>query len=168
MYIKKQDKKRINENLKDICKLNNKQNAISSIANRNSTKLKNINSNNSKTNRLRNDSYCNSIENKRRFLGLEFKPNIKRELSIQTEKNSERKNKLLKRFKFEKKFNNFIDKQNLIKVKKRNIFNDSKQNTKKKNINNLLKYKTMTNFNSERKNEINNKIPKKMNYRIYI
>ena len=155
--IKKEDKKRLNENLKD-----------SSIVNRNSTKLKNINSNNSKTNRLRNDSYCNSIENKRRFLGLEFKPNIKRELSIQTEKNSERKNKLLKRFKFEKKFNNFIDKENLIKVKKRNIFNDSKQNTKKKNISNLLKYKTMTDFNSERKNEINNKVGKKMNYHIYI
>ena len=57
------------------------------------TKL-NINKENKlKKNNFRKDSYCTSIEKKRRALGLEFRPSFQRELSIQTEKIVDKKKK---------------------------------------------------------------------------
>ena len=166
--VNKERENKLNKNFDNISKLNNKLNLNSSITNRNSMKLKNINSKKQKSNRLRNDSYSNSIENKRRFLGLEFKPNIKRELSIQTEQNLERKSKLLKRLKFEKKFNNLIGRENFIKVKKRNVINDSKKNSKMNNLNSILNNNIVNHLNNDGKNDVKNQISKKKNYHIYI
>ena len=162
---------------------NDKYNSNRAIQNKNTNcnknKLKIINPNKSKESHIRSDSFNNSIENKRRFLGLEFKPNIKRELSIQTEHNSEKRNKFLQKVKSGTKFNNLIEKNKLIKVKKREakkkIINREKENDKNKNVSSLLKYKTMTNFNRVKrnlnflsKNEENKEFGKKMNYHIYI
>ena len=166
--VNKERENKLNKNFDNISKLNNKLNLNSSITNRNSMKLKNINSKKQKSNRLRNDSYNNSIENKRRFLGLEFKPNIKRELSIQTEQNLESKSKLLKRLKFEKKFNNLIGRENFIKVKKRNINNDSKKNSKMNNLNIILNNNIVNHLNNDGKNDVKNQVSKKKNYHIYI
>ena len=166
--VNKERENKLNKNFDNISKLNNKLNLNSSITNRNSMKLKNINSKKQKSNRLRNDSYSNSIENKRRFLGLEFKPNIKRELSIQTEQNLERKSKLLKRLKFEKKFNNLIGRENFIKVKKRNVINDSKKNSKMNNLNSILNNNIVNHLNNDGKNDVKNQVSKKKNYHIYI
>ena len=166
--VNKERENKLNKNFDNISKLNNKLNLNSSITNRNSMKLKNINSKKQKSNRLRNDSYSNSIENKRRFLGLEFKPNIKRELRIQTEQNLERKSKLLKRLKFEKKFNNLIGRENFIKVKKRNVINDSKKNSKMNNLNSILNNNIVNHLNNDGKNDVKNQVSKKKNYHIYI
>ena len=69
------------------------------------------------------------------------------------------------------KFNNLIEKNKLIKVKKR----EAKKNYKNKSVSSLLKYKTMTNLNRVKrnlnflsKNEENKEFGKKMNYHIYI
>ena len=156
-----------------------KQNIPKSNTNSNFLKLKNINSEKSLSNHLRNDSYCNSIENKRKILGLEFKPNIKRELSIQTEKNLEKKNRLIQRIKKEKKLNNLYERDKLIKVKKmddnKKRFNGLKKNIKINNIRNLIKNRTVTNFSREKnnislttRNEGGEHLNKKFNYHIYI
>ena len=185
------------KDINNICRLNNnnkymsknklnsndKYNSNRTIQNKNTNcnknKLKIINPNKSKESHIRSDSFNNSIENKRRFLGLEFKPNIKRELSIQTEHNSEKRNKFFQKVKSGTKFNNLIEKNKLIKVKKREakkkIINREKENDKNKNVSSLLKYKTMTNLNRVKrnlnflsKNEENKEFGKKMNYHIYI
>ena len=167
----------------NIRKINSsKQNITKSYTNRDFIKIKNINSEKSLANHFRNDSYCNSIENKRKFLGLEFKPNIKRELSIQTEKNLERKNRLIQRIKKEKKekkLNNLYERDKLIKVKKmdnnKQRFNGLKKNIKINNIRNLIKNRTMTNFSREKnnmslstRNEGAEYLNKNLNYHIYI
>ena len=164
----------------DIRKINSlKQNIPKSNTNSNFLKLKNINPEKSLSNHLRNDSYCNSIENKRKILGLEFKPNIKRELSIQTEKNLEKKNRLIQRIKKEKKLNNLYERDKLIKVKKmddnKKRFNGLKKNIKINNIRNLIKNRTVTNFSREKnnislttRNEGGEHLNKKFNYHIYI
>ena len=152
-----------------------KQNLTNTKSNKKNTKQKNINSEKPRTNKLRNDSYCNSIENKRKILGLEFKPNIKRELSIQTEVNSERKNNFLSKTKQDKKLNKFVFSDKLIKVKKNKILNANKNNTKKENIQSLTKNRTMTSLNRIKKklnfvnkNDIVKSDNKKINYHIYI
>ena len=152
-----------------------KQNLTNTKSNKKNTKQKNINSEKPRINKLRNDSYCNSIENKRKILGLEFKPNIKRELSIQTEVNSERKNNFLSKTKQDKKFNKFVFSDKLIKVKKNKILNANKNNTKKENIQSLTKNRTMTSLNRIKKklnfvnkNDIVKPDNKKINYHIYI
>ena len=130
--------------------INNQINSIQQSLNNNKDlnclKLRHINSENSRTKYFRNDSYSNSIENKRKALGLEFKPNIKRELSVKAEQNSEKKNKLLKKIKTDAKFNNLLEKDKLIKVKKRNILNNSKKKACRNNNLNLIKHKTMSNL----------------------
>ena len=120
--------------------------------NLNYMKLKNNKSEKIRPNHFRSDSYSNSIENKKRFLGLEFKPNIKRELSIQTEQNSEKKNKLLKKIKYYKKCNNILDREKLIKVKKSNVVIASKKKNRNKKAHNLIKNKTVTDFNRNKRN----------------
>ena len=152
-----------------------KQNLTNTKSNKKNTKQKNINSEKPRINKLRNDSYCNSIENKRKILGLEFKPNIKRELSIQTEVNSERKNNFLSKTKQDKKLNKFVFSDKLIKVKKNKILNANKNNIKKENIQSLTKNRTMTSLNRIKKklnfvnkNEIVKPDNKKINYHIYI
>ena len=185
------------KDINNICRLNNnnkymsknklnsndKYNSNRAIQNKNTNcnknKLKIIKPDKSKESHIRSDSFNNSIENKRRFLGLEFKPNIKRELSIQTEHNSEKRNKFLQKVKSGTKFNGLIEKNKLIKVKKREakkkIINREKENYKNKSVSSLLKYKTMTNLNRVKrnlnflsKNEENKEFGKKMNYHIYI
>ena len=158
-----------NNNL-NIRKINSsKKNINKSNTNRNFTKLKNINSETSLSNHFKKDSYCNSIENKRKFLGLDYKSNIKKELSIQTEQNSEKKNRLIQRIKNEKKLKlcNLYERDKLIKVKKREIKVD--------NIRNLIKNRTVTNFNREKnkmslsaRNNGIEKYNKNTNYHIYI
>ena len=130
----KKENKRINKNKEEKViyngdKINDKinptkQNLTNTKANQKNVRQKNKNSEKSRFSRLRNDSYCNSIENKRNILGLEFKPNIKRELSIQTEVNSDRKNKFLNKIKQDKKNNKIVFSDKLIKVQKSKILNE--------------------------------------------
>ena len=85
----------------------------------------------------------------------------------------------MQKVKSRKIFNNLIEKNKLIKVKKREakkkIINREKENYKNKSVSSLLKYKTMTNLNRVKrnlnflsKNEENKEFGKKMNYHIYI
>ena len=106
---------------------------------------------------------------------MEFKPNIKRELSIQTEVNSERKNKFLNKIKQDKKNNKIVFSDKLIKVQKSKILNVNKKNDKKENNHSLIKNKTMASLNRIKKklnfiskNEIVKQDNKQINYHIYI
>ena len=181
----KKENKRINKNKDDKGiyngdKINDKinptkQNLTNTKANQKNVRQKITNSEKSRFSRLRNDSYCNSIENKRKILGLEFKPNIKRELSIQTEVNSDRKNKFLNKIKQDKKNNKIVFSDKLIKVQKSKILNVNKKNDKKENNHSLIKNKTMASLNRIKKklnfiskNEIVKQDNKQINYHIYI
>ena len=181
----KKENKRINKNKDDKGiyngnKINDKinptkQNLTNTKTNQKNVRQKNTNSEKSRFSRLRNDSYCNSIENKRKILGLEFKPNIKRELSIQTEVNSDRKNKFLNKIKQDKKNNKIVFSDKLIKVQKSKILNVNKKNDKKENNHSLIKNKTMASLNRIKKklnfiskNEIIKQDNKHINYHIYI
>ena len=128
-----------------------------------------------KKNNLRKDSYYTSIEKKRKALGLEFKSNYNRELSIQTEKVikkkvlGKRKNNILindnshcvKSINIYENLINKDKKEKLIKVRKRdgNKIED-RFNFENKNFNNesfhhkIKKNKTSTNFNYTKKNLI--------------
>ena len=137
-------------------------------------------------NYLRRDSYCTSIEKKRKALGLEFKPNFKRELSIQTSKNNKNKITLGKRiknnitienddiksmniyeslFNKKKKKNIIYNDDRLIKVRKRDENKEEKKYKflkknidKEKNSHQFLKNKTSLDFNYNNKNSFNNNI----------
>ena len=139
-------------------------------------------------NNFRKDTYCTSIEKKRKALGLQFNPNFDKELSMQAEKNSFSK-KILEKFKtYKGNINNksdyksinsndySIDKHRLIKVKKRDEGNSVNSNMErinatpqrfkiiKNNINKhmFVKNKTTTNFNYDRKG-INYDLKKSVN-----
>ena len=122
-------------------------------------------------NNFRKDSYCTSIEKKRKALGLEFKPSFQRELSIQTEKNTEKKKKLIGKIKNSKininncmyKYN-FYDADKLIKVRKKDDYKNIEKKYKfykksidKINVNHgLVKNKTAASFNFNNINLSNN------------
>ena len=164
---------------------------FSNNSNYNSTHNTRRNSNFEKIrkNNFRKDTYCTSIEKKRRALGLQFNPNFDKELSMQTDKGSFSK-KILEKFKTYKvdKKNNksdyktinsndySMDKHKLIKVNKRDEgnsvtlnmerINETPQRFKiiKSNINKhmFVKNKTTTNFNYGRKGK-NNDLKKSVN-----
>jgi hypothetical protein len=149
---------------------------FSNKSNYNSTHNTRRNSNFEKIrkNNFRKDTYCTSIEKKRRALGLQFNPNFDKELSMQTDKNSFSK-KILDKFKTYKinkrdyktiNSNDYsMDKHKLIKVNKRDEGNSANMNMErinatpqrfkiiKNNINKhmFVKNKTTTNFNYDRK-----------------
>ena len=147
----------------------------------------NLNSNrssiSSNKNNYRKKSYCNSIDKKRKALGLKFKPNIEKELTIQSDKKRvDRKIKIkFNNFKIIKKntHDNPINKNKVIKVNKRDEtyllnanmegINATPQRLRicKKNIDNknryiFLKNKTATNFGCI-KNGINSNIHNNLN-----
>ena len=128
----------------------------------------NINKENiARKNNFRKDSYCTSIEKKRKALGLEFRPNFQRELSIQTEKNADKKKKIIARIQTSKitfennniHKNNLFEDYKLIKVRKNIVYNkylEKKNQYFKKSIekinHGLIKNKTLTNFNYNKNN----------------
>ena len=140
---------------------NNKLHNLNSNKYNNYNTRWNINLEKIRKNNFRNDSYCTSIERKRKALGLEFKPNFGRELSIQTEKNTEKKKKILGRIKNNgiKNKNNFyktnLFEDKLIKVRKKEEYKKLEKRFKflKKSIENendihrMVKNKTSSNFN---------------------
>ena len=140
---------------------NNKLHNLNSNKYNNYNTRWNINLEKIRKNNFRNDSYCTSIERKRKALGLEFKPNFGRELSIQTEKNTEKKKKILGRIKNHgiKNKNNFyktnLFEDKLIKVRKKEEYKKLEKRFKflKKSIENendihrMVKNKTSSNFN---------------------
>ena len=164
---------------------------FSNNSNYNSTHNTRRNSNFEKIrkNNFRKDTYCTSIEKKRRALGLQFNPNFDKELSMQTDKGSFSK-KILEKFKtykVKKKDNKSdyktinsndysMDKHKLIKVNKRDEgnsvtlnmerINETPQRFKiiKSNVNKhkFVKNKTTTNFNYGRKG-MNNDLKKSVN-----
>ena len=138
----------------------------------------NINLEKIRKNNFRNDSYCTSIERKRKALGLEFMPNFSRELSIRTEKNTEKKKKILERIKnIGIKNKNNLYKHNLfddklIKVRKKVVYKKVEKRFKflKKSIENednfhrMVKNKTSSNFNYNKtflKNDIKTELRNK-------
>ena len=150
---------------------------------------RNINLEKIKKNNLRKDSYCTTIERKRKALGLQFKPDVEKELSIQFDKDNHNK-KIFNKLKNYNLNKNTYDssKNKVIKVNKREdgsinmeginatpqrfrIFKKSGDN---KNKHVFVKNKTTTNFNyikksmnSEIKNNLNDiknkNIKKKIN-----
>ena len=109
-------------------------------------------------NNFKKDSYCTSIEKKRKALGLEFKHNYERDLSIQTEK-TEKNRRILARIKNSKIYNNLYDENKLIKVRKNSgIKKEKRFKFMKKNFDNvnnihqLVKNRTTSNFNYNKKN----------------
>ena len=153
------DNKQINYSLSQK-NLNSDKYTISNKENNYNTKW-NINLEKIRKNNFRKDSYCTTIEKKRKALGLEFKPNFGRELSIQTEKNTEKKNKILGRIRnndLKNKNlykNNLFYKDKLIKVRKKDEYKKVEKRFKflKRSIENekinhrMMKNKTSTNFN---------------------
>ena len=153
------DNKQINYSLSQK-NLNSDKYTISNKENNYNTKW-NINLEKIRKNNFRKDSYCTSIEKKRKALGLEFKLNFGRELSIQTEKNTEKKNKILGRIRnndLKNKNlykNNLFYKDKLIKVRKKDEYKKVEKRFKflKRSIENekinhrMMKNKTSTNFN---------------------
>ena len=143
---------------------NNKLHNLNSNKYNNYNTKSNINLEKIRKNNFRNDSYCTSIERKRKALGLEFKPNFGRELSIQTEKNTEKKKKILGRIKNNeiKNKNNFyktnLFEDKLIKVRKKEEYKKVEKRFKflKKSIENenhihrMVKNKTSSNFNNNK------------------
>ena len=139
---------------------NNKLHNLNSNKYNNYNTKSNINLEKIRKNNFRNDSYCTSIERKRKALGLEFKPNFGRELSIQTEK----KKKILGRIKNNeiKNKNNFyktnLFEDKLIKVRKKEEYKKVEKRFKflKKSIENenhihrMVKNKTSSNFNNNK------------------
>ena len=153
------DNKQINYSLSQK-NLNSDKYTISNKENNYNTKW-NINLEKIRKNNFRKDSYCTTIEKKRKALGLEFKTNFGRELSIQTEKNTEKKNKILGRIRnndLKNKNlykNNLFYKDKLIKVRKKDEYKKVEKRFKflKRSIENektnhrMMKNKTSTNFN---------------------
>ena len=153
------DNKQINYSLSQK-NLNSDKYTISNKENNYNTKW-NINLEKIRKNNFRKDSYCTTIEKKRKALGLEFKLNFGRELSIQTEKNTEKKNKILGRIRnndLKNKNlykNNLFYKDKLIKVRKKDEYKKVEKRFKflKRSIENektnhrMMKNKTSTNFN---------------------
>jgi hypothetical protein len=140
-------------------------------------------------NNFRKDTYCTSIEKKRRALGLQFNPNFDKELSMQTDKNNFSKKILdkFKTYKINKDYNRneyktinsndySMDKHKLIKVNKRDEGNCVTMNMErvnatpqrfkiiKNNINKhmFVKNKTTSNFNYGKKG-MNNDLKKSIN-----
>jgi hypothetical protein len=170
--------------------LNNNSNYLTnSHSSINYNTQRNINFEKIRKNNFRKDTYCTSIEKKRRALGLQFNPNFDKELSMQTDKGSFSK-KILEKFKtykVKKKDNKSdyktinsndysMDKHKLIKVNKRDEgnsvtlnmerINETPQRFKiiKSNVNKhkFVKNKTTTNFNYGRKG-MNNDLKKSVN-----
>ena len=143
---------------------------ISSNYNSNYNTKRNINLEKFKNNNNRKDTYCNSIEKKRKALGLHFKPNFEKELIIQNDKIKDRK--IFGKF----KIGNIILKNKIIKVNKReeeNInmeginatpqrFRIFKKNLENKNMKIFAKNKTSTDFNNDKKT-INSDIKNNLN-----
>ena len=75
------------------------KNKISSNFHSNYNTKRNINLEKFKNNNFRKDTYCNSIERKRKALGIQFKPDFEKELSIQNDK--------INKFKIFDKLNNY-------------------------------------------------------------
>ena len=150
--------------------LNNSNHSfINNINNNYNIKLnKNTNLDKIRKNNFRKDSYCSSIVKKRKALGLEFKPHFERELSIQTEKNTEKKKKILDKIKSNNaindnkclnSLNNMFDKNKFIKVRKRDEYKKVEKRFKflkksierEDHIHKMIKNKTTTNFNYNKK-----------------
>ena len=144
--------------------LNSNKSSISSSHNYNTKR--NLNLEKYKNGNYRKDNYCTSIERKRKALGLQFKPNIEKELSIQNDKNKRKINVKFSDYKIIKKNirDNSLNKNKVIKVNKRgqiNLLNINmkginatpqrlrifKKNMETKNSFNFVKNKTITNFN---------------------
>ena len=140
----------INYSLSYTHMTNKNRNNISSNYHNNYNTKRNINLEKFKTNNFRKDSYCTSIEKKRKALGLQFKPDLEKELSIQNDQKAYRKNII----------SNLL-KHKIIKVNKRDENSTSNMNMeginatpqrfrilkKTENRNNFVKNKTTTNFN---------------------
>ena len=163
--------KQINYSL-SFKELNNNKKKITSSRDNNYNTKWNINLEKIRKNNFRKDSYCSTIEKKRKALGLDFKSNFGRELSIQTEKNTAKKNKILEKLKnkdLKNRYNfyktNFYDVDKLIKVRKKEVyktvekrFNFLKKSIEKEKINHkMMKNKTSINFNYKQSNLNNNK-----------
>ena len=168
----------INYSLSYTHMTNKNRNNISSNYHNNYNTKRNINLEKFKTNNFRKDSYCTSIEKKRKALGLQFKPDLEKELSIQNDQKAYRKNII----------SNLL-KHKIIKVNKRDENSTSNMNMeginatpqrfrilkKTENRNNFVKNKTTTNFNfnyakkslncniQNNLNEIKNKNNRKIN-----
>lgn len=157
----------INYSLSSI-NLNQKSN-ISSNYNNNYNTKRNINLEKFKNNN-RKDTYCTSIEKKRKALGLHFRPNFEKELSIQNDKIKNRK--IFGKF----KIGNIILKNKVIKVNKKDEENTNmeginatpqrfrifKKNLENKNRKIFIKNKTTTDFNYGKKS-INCEIKNNLN-----
>jgi hypothetical protein len=151
------------------------KNNISSTYNSNYNTKRNINLEKFKSINFRKDNYCTSIERKRKALGLQFKPNLEKELSIQNDK-TKNKNLYSKftNYNINKRniLNNIISKNKLIKVNKKdedkinmegiNItpqrFRIFQKKLDNKNGRIFIKNKTIGNFinNTNTNNEIKN------------
>ena len=157
-----------------------KKNKLSSNLNKNYNTKRNINLEKFKKNYLRKDSYCSTIERKRKALGIQFKPDFENELTIQNDKTN--KNIIfgnLNNYKKNQKnlYNNFIKKNKKIQVSKKddkiiNIkginapqqgFKFYKNNFDNTNRHIMLKNKTFANFNYDINNNLNLNDLKKRN-----
>ena len=153
------------------------KNKISSNSTSNYNTKRNINYEKLKKNNVRKDSYCSTIEKKRKALGLQFKPNFEKELSIQYDTVTHNNNAFgkYKNFDvFKKAYEN--SKNKIIKVNKRDegsINNEEvditpqrlrifKKNAEIKNKHVFVKNKTSSNFNYIRK-RLNNDIKNNLN-----
>ena len=154
-----------------------KNKIISSNYSNNYNTKRNINLEKIKKNNLRKDSYCTTIEKKRKALGLQFKPDFEKELSIQYDKDNHNKKIFGKLKNYNLNKNTYDSSKNkVIKVNKREDgsinmeginatpqrFRIFKKNGDNKNKHVFVKNKTTTNFNyikksmnSEIKNNLN-------------
>ena len=139
-----------------------KNNKKTSTSKNNYNTRRNINYEKLKKNNVRKDSYCSTIEKKRKALGLQFKPNFEKELSIQYDTVTHTNN-VFGKYKnfdvFKKAYDN--SKNKVIKVNKRdegsinneemNItpqrFRIFKKSGDIKNQHVFVKNKTSSNFN---------------------
>ena len=153
------------------------KNKVSSNSTTNYNTKRNINYEKLKKNNVRKDSYCSTIEKKRKALGLQFKPNFEKELSIQYDTVTHNNN-AFRKYKncdvFKKAYEN--SKNKIIKVNKRDegsINNEEaditpqrlrifKKNCEIKNKHVFVKNKTLSNFNYIRK-RLNNDIKNNIN-----
>ena len=166
-------------NNKDNISSNYNNNINSNNNNKNYNKKRNITLDKFKTTNFQKDNYCTSIEKKRKALGLQFKPDLEKELNIQSDNI---KDKILynkfNNYNQNKRniFNNIISQNKLIKVNKKdenslNIeginatpqrYRVFKKNLENKNRHVFMKNKTSTNFNYK-KNTINSEIKNNIN-----
>ena len=157
----------------------NNRDSISSNYNNNYNTKRNIILEKFKTTNFKKDNYCTSIERKRKALGIQFKPDLEKELNIQSDNI---KDKILynkfNNYNLNKRniFNNIISQNKLIKVNKKdesslNIdginatpqrYRIFKKNLENKNRRIFIKNKTTTNFNYK-KDSINSEIKKNLN-----